>query len=258
MDEAWLTAAAVGFFGSLAISIVLWWFDSPSTRIRRYVDGAHPDDRKYLKDILGGAPAFVRYALAIRALNERFDGWFGPRWSGRAFVRCLQLAIAYPVILLLLAWLISGEGAIGTRSAFEETGDFADRWWPAVLIGAAIAAIVVAYFNLNRLRRVVKTWIASSFAVNDSKNPNIIRNIEDLITASLFGILAGVAGGSGAFAGAGSITFALTLGFYCMVIDILGYNFTIVVFSAVAYAVAVVIILAMVLVPRITDPRSRA
>jgi hypothetical protein len=217
MDEAWLTAAAVGFFGSLAISIVLWWFDSPSTRIRRYVDSAHPDDRKYLKDILGGAPAFVRYALAIRALNERFDGWFGPRWSGRAFGRCVQIAFVYPVMLLLLAWLISGQGTIGTLPAFEETGDLADRLWRAGLLLAAMAGFATTLANSDRIEETVTGGIARALGFDDSTPPPIIKIIRGGVAVAVFVAVAfafAVAlAGVSAVAGVGVVAVAIAVVF---------------------------------------------
>jgi hypothetical protein len=92
-NSDWLGPLGIALaIASITFSFLLWFFTPPAARLQRRVDSQHQDVRKWLRDVLGGATPFEGYIAAIVAFNMRLDGWFGERWSGQAFRRCLQLA----------------------------------------------------------------------------------------------------------------------------------------------------------------------
>jgi hypothetical protein len=141
-ESSWLGPLGIALaIASITFSFLLWFFTPPAVRLQRRVDSLHRDDRKWLIETLGGVTPYEGYIAAISTFNMKLNGWFGARWSGHAFSRCLQLAYIYPIALSFLSI------AIGADSS--------GLWASLAFIGGAPVIIYIAGFlpYLSRLQK---------------------------------------------------------------------------------------------------------
>ncbi len=98
------------------------------------------------------------YFAALGRLNSWADGFYGKTLFGaQAFERSIILALVYPSIALLLAWLIFNAGEVGEVVFLPESFDFWQRLWRC---GALFGVIAVLYFVSRNWQRV-EDWLAS-------------------------------------------------------------------------------------------------
>src|SRR5690349_782861 len=98
-----------GAFILIAIAFSVIRIVAPSeSQLRSHAQSASGEDREWLSDLLGAAPAHRRYRLAKEAFHVRLNGFWGSRWTNQVLARCLQIIIFYPIALFLLFLLIKG------------------------------------------------------------------------------------------------------------------------------------------------------
>ena len=94
-------------------------------------------------DLIGGWIGDRRRTLYLRwldAAENKLQRFFGSHLLGlRAFDRCLLLALAYPLFLLLLAWVLGAAPGLGGASLLD-----ASLAWPQRAL--VVVGIVLAVF----------------------------------------------------------------------------------------------------------------
>ncbi|QFT93187.1 hypothetical protein FIU86_10045 [Roseovarius sp. THAF9] len=96
-------------------------------------------------------------ALLNKSLSwaERF---YGPRWSLRSFGICLSLALLYPLIAALVAWVVSGQTDIGTVPVFKEVESKTRRFMAACLFLIATGAGAVIFYAAAKYSAHAGLW----------------------------------------------------------------------------------------------------
>jgi hypothetical protein len=88
------------------------------------------------------SPAGDAYFNALTRITTWADTFYGRRkWGFRAFKRCLTLALVYPVIAAILAWVIANTHSPGGVQIFADHPDLGGRLWRALVIVAISVAI---------------------------------------------------------------------------------------------------------------------
>nr|VFJ45487.1 MAG: hypothetical protein BECKDK2373C_GA0170839_101155 [Candidatus Kentron sp. DK] len=87
------------------------------------------------------------YHRALAGLLRRLDSWFGEGpLHPRAFHLCYLLAFIYPLLLVMVAWIFTGEGRIGTLTVFSPGFAWPTRLgWSAALAGSGALLGFVAF-----------------------------------------------------------------------------------------------------------------
>lgn len=123
----------------------------------------------------------------------------GPRWTAPAFDKCLLLALAYPLLTIVIVWIWSGlvgvaEEALGLQPI---RGAYAGLW--RGLFGLGLVIEIYAAWRGLRAEGLTPTigWLAGASAVI-------------FAVAGAFAI-AGDSAGAGALAGAGAVAVALVV-----------------------------------------------
>ncbi|WP_125461596.1 MULTISPECIES: hypothetical protein [Rhodomicrobium] len=196
----------------LLTTILLWLLPFPPSSVAEQLDNS--TDRLDLRARLGAEGPFVRFLDANQRFAEWLGTWFGPRWSGQSFERCVAIAFVFPVALFLLATVLYGYkhgqisfGALllflfgvvmvsmAVRWLFRLVYWFARRMWRSIG-GDSELAELIARILLGAFAVVFAFAIA--FAVASS----LAGNLSDVGTVA-FAILGGFA-----FALAFAIAFA--------------------------------------------------
>ena len=90
----------------LLTTILLWLLPFPPSAIDEQM--RHTPSRRDLRERLNRDAPFARYLTATRRFSAWLQNWFGPRWSGQSFERCLAIAFVFPVALFLIASVLFG------------------------------------------------------------------------------------------------------------------------------------------------------
>ncbi|MGF1456584.1 MAG: toll/interleukin-1 receptor domain-containing protein, partial [Alphaproteobacteria bacterium] len=125
LDWGWLLPIAVILAPCLIV--LVWTFFSYRPPLQRGDRGGDRAGNRRLRNIVSGQAGWER--RYIRWLNDGLHGfsrWIGepqvtgtpdealPRaWTGTSLFFCLGLAIAYPLLFLLIGWALGGSGALG-------------------------------------------------------------------------------------------------------------------------------------------------
>lgn len=92
-------------------------------------------------DLIGGWIGDRRRTLYLRwldAAENKLQRFFGSHLLGlRAFDRCLLLALAYPLFLLLLAWVLGAAPSLGGASLLDASLAWSQR--ALVVVGIVLA-----------------------------------------------------------------------------------------------------------------------
>lgn len=104
--QGWSVTGSIAALLILLITILLWLLPFPSSAVAGQL--ADPGARGDLRGRFGAVPPFSRYLAAMRRLDRWLKRWFGNRWSGQAFERCLAIAFVFPVALFLIASVLAG------------------------------------------------------------------------------------------------------------------------------------------------------
>ena len=105
--QGWGVIGSITALLILLTTILLWLLPFPPSpacrsarpyRLARSICG-----RGWARD----AP-FARYLVATRRFSAWLQNWFGPRWSGQSFERCVAIAFVFPVALFLVASVLYG------------------------------------------------------------------------------------------------------------------------------------------------------
>ena len=93
-----------------------------------------------------GYPAYI---AALTRLTGWADTFYGPRLLGaQSFTRCLQIAFLYPLVALLMGWVLFDVGELGGFPMLEEGRSFPDRLWR---LGVMLTGWAIAYWFLRNL-----------------------------------------------------------------------------------------------------------
>lgn len=173
--------ALAGVFGVVIGLISLWslWARAEDKLEERIRDD---EDRAELRRELSRyAQGGMNWRNRLVRLNTFLDGpmFQGPWWGGAAFVRCYQIAIIYPALLVLAAWAVADVTDFGGAPiGFSETDGWWNRAWRAgVVLLASAVVYCLFYFDwdhpphwLLRLLKVIGAfgrpdrWLAKSSA----------------------------------------------------------------------------------------------
>jgi hypothetical protein len=147
--QGWSVMGSITALLILLITILLWLLPFPATPVADQL--ANPSARADLRARLGAAPLFSRFFVALRRLGGWLQRWFGERWSGQAFERCVAIAFVFPVALFLLATMLSGfkQGQISA-------GELLLFSFGIVMVAIAVTALFrLGYWFTSRLWRSI-------------------------------------------------------------------------------------------------------
>ncbi|MEW4461872.1 hypothetical protein AB1K42_27575 [Roseibium algicola] len=137
----------VGVVAAISVPIILALSAYYYNAIKAQLDD--DQDRVRIRDELEDqTAAFQRYQSAISDFTLRADWWFGKPWSLRAFDRCLQIALVYPIALLLLAWALGMQGTIGFIRFLPDRPIGPRLFTVAILITISVGLFIYSKYDL--------------------------------------------------------------------------------------------------------------
>lgn len=104
--QGWGVIGSITALLILLTTILLWLLPFPPSPLADQL--GHTASRLDLRSRLGRDAPFARYLVATRRFSAWLQTWFGPRWSGQAFERCVAIAFVFPVALFLVASVLFG------------------------------------------------------------------------------------------------------------------------------------------------------
>ncbi len=104
--QGWGVIGSITALLILLTTILLWLLPFPSSAVAEQL--AYPPSRADLRSRLSRYAPFARYLTATRRFSGWLQTWFGPRWSGQSFERCVAIAFVFPVALFLSASVLYG------------------------------------------------------------------------------------------------------------------------------------------------------
>ncbi|MBX2804984.1 MAG: hypothetical protein KTR19_03335 [Hyphomicrobiales bacterium] len=107
--QGWSVTGSISAMLILLVTILLWLLPFPRDALLENI--ADPEQRRDIRARLGEGGVFYRFMASITNYDDWLQRWFGRRWSGQAFERCVAIAFAFPVALFLLASVLAGYGA---------------------------------------------------------------------------------------------------------------------------------------------------
>lgn len=143
---AGLASAAIAFVALFAIAQA--WQYRRQDNLRAEV-GSHAYRAKLIKRF--DCRHSDGYYLTLESLLEWADGFYGPRFSPQSFLRSLQIAYIYSVLVLLAGWVLFAQANLGSVPVFADVPHWADRLWRAALLLCAIAVMGIFLQNVDRI-----------------------------------------------------------------------------------------------------------
>jgi hypothetical protein len=104
--QGWSVTGSISAMLILLITILLWLLPFPRDAVLDHI--ADPGTRRGLRATLGEGSTFTRFMASMRRYDDWLQRWFGHRWSGQAFERCVAIAFVFPVALFLVANVLAG------------------------------------------------------------------------------------------------------------------------------------------------------
>jgi hypothetical protein len=103
----------------------------------------------------------ARYTDLITYGLDAAMRFYGPNpWlSLRGYVTCLFIALAYPIFLLQLAWVLDGPTTIGGESAFDETAQIYQRWISLFALWLFVIFSIFLFRRADQLRSFIKQFL---------------------------------------------------------------------------------------------------
>ena len=117
----------------LLTTILLWLLPFPPSTVADQL--ALVPSRLDLRSRLSREAPFARYLVATRRFSAWLQNWFGPRWSGQSFERCVAIAFVFPVALFLCASVLYG----------YKTGRISLGEVLLFLFGVAMLAVIIGW-----------------------------------------------------------------------------------------------------------------
>lgn len=164
------------------------------------------------------------YEFAAGQVLAFADHLYGPDYlSLRAFARCLQLALIYPVLAILLGWLSFNTHSPAGMELFVETPLHGQRWLQSMTLLGAIALCALILANAQWIPRIFNDsyfddpdiWTAHPDPIS-----RIGRAVVDSILGAVTGLFAGAAaiGIASAFVVAGAFSFSFSASVFLAVV----------------------------------------
>lgn len=104
--QGWSVTGSISAMLILLITILLWLLPFPREAVMDHI--ADPEYRKDVRARLGEGGIFARFMASMSRYDDWLQRWFGRRWSGQAFERCVAIAFVFPVALFLVASVLAG------------------------------------------------------------------------------------------------------------------------------------------------------
>ena len=147
--QGWSVTGSITALLILLTTIILWLLPFPSGPLTEQLTDSSA--RTDLRARLGGASLSSRFLVAIRQLIGWLQKWFGRRWSGQAFERCVAIAFIFPVALFLLASVLSGY-----KNGQISIGELLLFIFGVVMVSIAITALFrLGYWFTSRMWRSI-------------------------------------------------------------------------------------------------------
>ena len=107
--QGWSVTGSISAMLILLITILLWLLPFPRDAVLEHI--ANPEQRRDIRARLGEGGVFSRFMASMSRYDDWVQRWFGRRWSGQAFERCVAIAFVFPVALFLVASVLAGYNA---------------------------------------------------------------------------------------------------------------------------------------------------
>lgn len=156
---------------TLALVVMFWRYVAAIKGAVEKPGTAPRQDYQALRDSIADGGKFgAGYARALTLLLDAVDRFFGdagqpapgwqwrlfmrddraprvPLWSAPAYDRCLLLALLYPILVLVLGWMVSGHVGVAERALDFKIGV---PGWRRGLVGVALLTSAAAAFTSFR------------------------------------------------------------------------------------------------------------
>ncbi|MGL4974888.1 MAG: hypothetical protein ACRC56_06320, partial [Bosea sp. (in: a-proteobacteria)] len=209
LSQPWFQGltALLGLLGTAAFAWCIW-------RLKRLqAQLADRQDRARIKAALEAETTpLERYTRNVGALNARIRAFYGAPFSWTAFERSLLVAIVYPLLLFLVAWVVGGVGTIGDIILLPDL-EFGGRSWLAGLLMLASAMLGFWHHFLDQINDTIEVAAYRVFRCNRDSTPLFVRKIirGGAAAAAVVSVIAGVGAISLAGAGVGAVAVASAL-----------------------------------------------
>lgn len=217
-DTNFYTWGGWGFVGALVAilaltaTLALTWGSSYKAAIREQLEDVK-DSARIKAELEGQTTAFQRYRSALGTFIARADAWFGPPWRWRAFDRSLLIAFVYPIVLLVLAWVVGMPGTLGTIELLPDQP--VEQRMMAAFGLIVVSAGLSTYFKRNVPRRFAH-WVKSKRFLSATKErSHWLREFADFLAVIFAGSIGFASAFAGAFASVGAFagSFAVAVAF---------------------------------------------
>jgi hypothetical protein len=224
--QGWGVTGSIAALLILLTTILLWLLPFPTSAVADQL--AHAASRLNLRSRLGREAPFARYLTATRRYSAWLHDWFGLRWSGQSFERCVAIAFVFPVALFLVASVLFGYK--NGRISFGEVLLF--------LFGVAMVSVIIGslfrlgYWFVRRMWRKIG---------GDSELAELIARILLGAFAVVFAFAIAFAVASslaGELSDAGTVMFAILGGFAFALAFAIAFAFA----GVWAFAIALVLV----------------
>ncbi len=218
--------------------------------LRESLSGENVAARIYiqrLRTFLDGIERFFGdVGMADRTLFPHFFGLKtpAPLWTAPAFERCLLLALIYPIVTIVLIWVISGH--VGPAEAALHLPPGTSGWRRA----AGVVLILLSSYAWSRCYRAEGwvrrfAWFAFALAVASAVAGvfavAVALALAVAVAVAFAGVFGGVFGFAVAFTVAGAVAVAVTVAFAVAVTGAGAFAVAFAVALALAVAVAVAV-----------------
>ncbi|MEL6476331.1 MAG: hypothetical protein AAFR17_03315 [Pseudomonadota bacterium] len=142
------------------------------------------------------------YRRSLEARGAGWDRFFGPRLIGwEAFSGCLRIAFAYPLLLFIIAYVLSGARGIGGIGMFAEA-----QWWGELALRAGALALTAGAFLLwlrfvtdgeNGLLPWLKRRLPAGSKWSSGWHGGFVSRLAEFLSFLIAATLAEVAAGTG-------------------------------------------------------------
>ncbi len=231
--QGWGVTGSIAALLILLTTILLWLLPFPPGAIADQL--RHTPSRLDLRSRLSRETPFSRYLIATRRFSAWLYDWFGPRWSGQSFERCVAIAFVFPVALFLVASVLFGYK--NGRVSFGEVLLF--------LFGVAMVSFIIGWLFRLGYWFARRMWYKIG---GDSELAELIARILLGAFAVVFAFAIAFAVASslaGELSDAGTVMFAILGGFAFALAFAIAFAFAGVWAFAIALVLVTVIALTM-------------
>ncbi|MEM9678461.1 MAG: hypothetical protein AAF890_10420 [Pseudomonadota bacterium] len=198
--------------GILAIAIPYYLYVLRQQRER--LDSA--SDRQTVRDELIAMDGYARHRARLRKTSTRLQTFFGPKWSWKAYDRCLAIALCYPLLVFISTWLVTGDGRLGGENILPAELELSNRILIAALLIGQFGVTIFTFLRLDAIEAILKSGstrlVRKMFPSSNSAADRFGAAAEFGAVAFAFAVAVAVAGAgavAGAVAGAGAFAVAV-------------------------------------------------